>query len=42
MPELRPLVLGFEEALPQHGGSGALYVRLRRARGPQRSAGRLE
>jgi DNA-nicking Smr family endonuclease len=27
---LRSLVLGFEEASPQHGGSGALYVRLRR------------
>jgi DNA-nicking Smr family endonuclease len=32
LPELRPLVLGFEEAAPHHGGSGALYVRLRRAR----------
>jgi DNA-nicking Smr family endonuclease len=32
LPELRPLVLGFEEAGPRHGGSGALYVRLRRAR----------
>jgi DNA-nicking Smr family endonuclease len=34
LPDLRPIVLGFEEASPQHGGSGALYVRLRR-----RSAG---
>ena len=29
-PELRGLVLGFEEAGRQHGGAGALYVRLRR------------
>ena len=29
-PELRGLVLGFEEAARHHGGSGALYVRLRR------------
>lgn len=29
-PELRGLVLGFEEAGRQHGGGGALYVRLRR------------
>ncbi|GLS18283.1 DNA mismatch repair protein MutS [Labrys miyagiensis] len=36
MPDLRPLVLGFEEAHQGHGGSGALYVRLRRLRkGPQ-------
>jgi DNA-nicking Smr family endonuclease len=33
LPDLRPLVVGFEEASPQHGGSGALYVRLRRRRG---------
>jgi DNA-nicking Smr family endonuclease len=32
-PELRPLVIGFEEAAPNHGGAGALYVRIRRARG---------
>ncbi|WP_413991794.1 Smr/MutS family protein [Labrys okinawensis] len=32
MPDLRPLVLGFEEAHQGHGGSGALYVRLRRLR----------
>jgi DNA-nicking Smr family endonuclease len=30
LPELRTLILGFEEAAPQHGGAGALYVRLRR------------
>ena len=30
LADVRPLVLGFEEAAPQHGGSGALYVRLRR------------
>ncbi|HVZ14223.1 MAG TPA: Smr/MutS family protein [Bauldia sp.] len=28
----RHLVVGFEEAAPNHGGSGALYVRIRRAR----------
>lgn len=33
LPDLRPLVIGFDEASPQHGGSGALYVRLRRRRG---------
>ncbi|CAM5772586.1 DNA mismatch repair protein MutS [Labrys miyagiensis] len=32
MPDLRPLVLGFEEAHQGHGGGGALYVRLRRLR----------
>jgi DNA-nicking Smr family endonuclease len=32
LPELRPLVLGFEEAAALHGGGGALYVRLRRPR----------
>lgn len=32
MPDLRPLVLGFEEAHHGHGGTGALYVRLRRLR----------
>jgi DNA-nicking Smr family endonuclease len=30
LPPLRLLVAGFEEAEPNHGGSGALYVRLRR------------
>lgn len=30
LPDLRPLILGFEEATPHHGGAGALYVRLRR------------
>ncbi len=30
MPVFRPLVVGFEEAARHHGGSGALYVRLRR------------
>lgn len=33
LPDLRSLVVGFEEASPHHGGSGALYVRLRRRRG---------
>jgi DNA-nicking Smr family endonuclease len=30
--ELRPLVVGFESAGIGHGGAGALYVRMRRAR----------
>jgi DNA-nicking Smr family endonuclease len=30
-PDLREVVLGFDEAGRAHGGSGALYVRLRRA-----------
>ncbi|KQP77573.1 DNA mismatch repair protein MutS [Methylobacterium sp. Leaf113] len=29
-PDLRHVVLGFEEAARHHGGAGALYVRLRR------------
>ena len=33
MPDLRSVVLGFEEAAPHQGGSGALYVRVRRRRG---------
>lgn len=33
LPELRHAVVGFEEAHVTHGGEGALYVRLRRARG---------
>jgi DNA-nicking Smr family endonuclease len=33
LPEFRSLVLGFEDAHVAHGGEGALYVRLRRARG---------
>ena len=32
MPDLRAVVLGFEEAAPHQGGSGALYVRLRKRR----------
>lgn len=32
LPDLRPLIVGFDEAEQRHGGSGALYVRLRRAR----------
>ncbi|HVV93753.1 MAG TPA: Smr/MutS family protein [Hyphomicrobiales bacterium] len=31
-PALRAVVLGFGEAVPAHGGSGALYVRLKRKR----------
>jgi DNA-nicking Smr family endonuclease len=30
-PKLRPMVVGFDAAGPSHGGSGALYVRIRRA-----------
>ena len=33
MPDMRPFVIGFEPAAPHHGGSGALYVRIRRKRG---------
>jgi DNA-nicking Smr family endonuclease len=32
LPDLRDVVLGFEEAHVAHGGEGALYVRLRRLR----------
>ena len=32
LPEFRSLVVGFEDAHVTHGGEGALYVRLRRAR----------
>lgn len=32
VPELRPIVLGFQEAGARQGGAGALYVRLRRQR----------
>jgi DNA-nicking Smr family endonuclease len=32
LPEFRSLVIGFEDAHIGHGGDGALYVRLRRAR----------
>ncbi|MBN9041674.1 MAG: DNA mismatch repair protein MutS [Rhizobiales bacterium 62-47] len=32
LPEFRALVIGFEEAHIGHGGGGALYVRIRRAR----------
>lgn len=35
LPDLRPLVVGFDEAEQRHGGSGALYIRLRRIREPQ-------
>jgi DNA-nicking Smr family endonuclease len=35
-PDLRDLVLGFEEAGRRHGGGGALYVRLRRRRAASR------
>jgi DNA-nicking Smr family endonuclease len=33
MPDLRGVVMGFEQAAPHQGGSGALYVRLRRRKG---------
>ncbi len=32
LPEFRTLVIGFEDAHITHGGEGALYVRVRRAR----------
>jgi DNA-nicking Smr family endonuclease len=32
LPELRDYVIGFESAHIAHGGEGALYVRVRRAR----------
>ena len=32
LPEFRHFVVGFDAAHPSHGGEGALYVRLRRAR----------
>ena len=32
LPEFRMLVVGFQDAHVGHGGEGALYVRLRRAR----------
>jgi DNA-nicking Smr family endonuclease len=32
LPEFRPYVVGFEDAHIGHGGEGALYVRVRRAR----------
>lgn len=32
LPEFRAFVVGFEEAAISHGGEGALYVRIRRAR----------
>src|ERR1044071_5310131 len=32
LPEFRALVIGFEDAHITHGGEGALYVRVRRAR----------
>ncbi|MBO0347225.1 Smr/MutS family protein [Roseibium sp. CAU 1637] len=32
LPDMRTLVIGYEEANISHGGSGALYVRIRRRR----------
>ena len=32
-PDLRMLVIGFEDAHVAHGGEGALYIRIRRTRG---------
>lgn len=37
-PELRNVILGFEEAAPHHGGEGALYVRLRKLGQPDRGS----
>ncbi len=31
-PDLRAVVLSYTQASPRHGGAGALYVRLRKAR----------
>lgn len=39
LPDMRPIVLGFEEAAPHQGGAGALYVRLRR---PEPARNRLK
>lgn len=36
-PDLRPLIVGWEEAGRRHGGAGALYVRVRRRREGRRS-----
>jgi DNA-nicking Smr family endonuclease len=36
-PELRSIVLGFEEAGAAHGGTGALYVRIRKRPGAHAS-----
>jgi DNA-nicking Smr family endonuclease len=33
LPEFRAMIVGFEDAHVAHGGEGALYVRVRRARG---------
>ncbi len=33
LPEFRSIVVGYEQAHIGHGGEGALYVRVRRARG---------
>ena len=35
-PDLQPLVIDFRSAQPRHGGGGALYVLLRRARSQER------
>jgi DNA-nicking Smr family endonuclease len=32
LPEFRAVVVGFEQAHIGHGGEGALYIRIRRAR----------
>jgi len=39
-PELRDLVVGFEEAGRRHGGAGALYIRIRRRREARHRAAR--
>ena len=36
LPEFRMMVIGYEEAAQPHGGSGALYVTLRRGERPER------
>ena len=39
-PDLRRLILAFCHAQPQHGGSGAVYILLRRERGGGKGGGR--
>lgn len=36
LPEFRTMVIGFDAAAASHGGEGALYVRLRKLREPDR------
>ena len=38
-PDMRGVVVGFEEAAHHHGGAGALYIRIRRSDRPSRKGG---